>query len=414
MARQLLYVVLSDEDCINIYERAVDGALALFEQIPCAGAPMWLCTNPELNRMYCCTLSSSELVTFQVDPTTGSLIELKRIDYPSSGLVDRHGDEWTGPPCPCFVSMDRTGKFVLTSFYTAGMVTVHGTDNGIALAPEVQTLQTSHGCHAIYEDPAGPAVYVPCVAAWSGDGHDPNNARPSGNCIYRFSMHRETGLLSQQGDPLVPPPTGPTQEPRFGLPWQDGWPTNRFGSRPELGPRHLCFHPSQRVLLTSNEQDNSVTSYAIAADGTLAPTGTESTVPSDFNGASHTSEIRVHPSGSFVVVPNRGHDSVAAIALSASGSVSSGSGGEVIVPTAHTPQAIELSPDGSVLFVAGGVENSATDRLTVFRVRADGFGADGEGAGGVLEKVSEMDVGKNPIRMLAVDLPHPHNSGSNL
>ena len=40
--------------------------------------------------------------------------------------------------------------------------------------------------------------------------------------------------------------------------------------------------------------------------------------------------------------------------------------------------------------------------------------ADGSGGGGVLEKVSEMDVGKNPIRMLAVDLPQADDGGSSL
>ena len=43
---------------------------------------------------------------------------------------------------------------------------------------------------------------------------------------------------------------------------------------------------------TSNEQGNSVSAYTVASDGSLAALNTVTTVPDDFKGTSHTSEIR--------------------------------------------------------------------------------------------------------------------------
>lgn len=71
-----------------------------------------------------------------------------------------------------------------------------------------------------------------------------------------------------------------TQEPRFGVPIADDAPLNRFGTRSEQGPRHFVFHPTLRVLYTSNEQGNSVSAYAVGADGKLTASGEPtSTVP---------------------------------------------------------------------------------------------------------------------------------------
>lgn len=349
--------------------------------------------------MHVCTMGSNELVTFRVDPGNGSLAELKRVPYPDIGKTDRYGAEWEGPACPCHISMDRTGQFILTAFYTAGMVCVHGTTDGIVLAPAIETIQTDHGCHSIQIDPVtNTHCWVPCVAAWAGEGHDPNNSIQSGNRIFQFEFDETTGRLSAAGHAFVPPPSGPTTEPRFGSTHREGDLTNRYGSRPELGPRHVAFHPDGGMLFTSNEQDNSCTAYRINEPcGTLEMLNTISTIPLDDDAISHTSEIRCHPNGKAVFIPNRGHDSIACLAIAVGHAEAPLVGGSLsVAPTSHTPQAIELSPSGEVLWAAGGVENSVTDRITTFRVTDDGRG---------LEQICELDVGKNPIRMLAVDLP---------
>ena len=179
MGLQLLYVALGDEDRIAIYERGPAGALTLRGHAACAGGPMWLCANPGLTHVHACTVNTSELVSFRVDEGTGALVELHRLAYPALSPLDPHGQPWTGPGVPCHMSMDQTGRYIFTAFYTAGIVTVHGVDKaeggggsggggGHAVGPAVQVLATSHGCHSAQVEPRGNAdVYVPCVAAWA-------------------------------------------------------------------------------------------------------------------------------------------------------------------------------------------------------------------------------------------------------
>jgi 6-phosphogluconolactonase (cycloisomerase 2 family) len=135
-----------------------------------------------------------------------------------------------------------------------------------------------------------------------------------------------------------------------------------------VGPRHLVFHPTLRVAYVVNELNSSVSMLAVdeaalnpetrrgliqgegggpiaevddSDDGgsnrssvTGAEAGSDaltllqsiSTLPADWQGrsaikngvwkaASHCSEIKVHPSGKFLFVANRGHDSLAVFAI---------------------------------------------------------------------------------------------------
>ena len=109
----------------------------------------------------------------------------------------------------------------------------------------------------------------------------------------------------------------------------------------------------------------------------------------------HTSEIRIHPNGSMVFVANRGQDTVACLSVDQeTGALKEASRAK----TAHTPQALELDPEGAFLYAAGGApggEAAKTDGLTVFKV---------DRGKGELVRVEEVQLGKNPIRLLAVTL----------
>lgn len=113
------------------------------------------------------------------------------------------------------------------------------------------------------------------------------------------------------------------------------------------GPRHLVFHPTLRCAFVVNELESSVTVLQyrhIAAFAEGCPSGHAvemssfgesksesileemqviSTLPPEWDGcgsinadgvwkaASHASEVRLHPSGKFLYVANRGHDTLA-------------------------------------------------------------------------------------------------------
>jgi 6-phosphogluconolactonase len=112
-----------------------------------------------------------------------------------------------------------------------------------------------------------------------------------------------------------------------------------------------------------------------------------STLPAETKGNS-TAEIVVHPSGKFLYVSNRGHDSLAVFAIGADGKLTAkghvSTGGK-------TPRNFAVTPCGRWLLAA----NQGSDAITVFRVGSDG---------GSLSPVgSPVKVGKPVcVRFLAI------------
>ncbi len=132
---------------------------------------------------------------------------------------------------------------------------------------------------------------------------------------------------------------------------------------PGSGPRHGKFSASGRHFYVNGELDGSVTVAAYDTfSGALTPGQRVTTLPAGFSGANITAEIRVHPSGRFLYVSNRGHDSLAAYAIDpAAGALSLIEIGDA---GGATPRNFELSPDGAWLVVA----HQGADTLCTFAV----------------------------------------------
>jgi 6-phosphogluconolactonase len=82
------------------------------------------------------------------------------------------------------------------------------------------------------------------------------------------------------------------------------------------GPRHYCFHPTQDLVYFSNKQGCSVSSYRLdPATGNLAAVPTITTLPGGFAARNTCSQIHLTPSGQFLYVGNRGHNSIAGLLL---------------------------------------------------------------------------------------------------
>jgi 6-phosphogluconolactonase len=98
--------------------------------------------------------------------------------------------------------------------------------------------------------------------------------------------------------------------------------------------------------------------------------------------------LRIHPTGKFVYVANRGHDSLAVFKIDAEG-VLTASGQE---PTEKTPRSFDVDPSGKYLVAAG--EDSG--KLAVYRIDAET---------GELKRLHTYEAGKMPWCVMLVDLP---------
>ena len=124
------------------------------------------------------------------------------------------------------------------------------------------------------------------------------------------------------------------------------------------GPRHFKFHPSGLYAYVVNELHMSVRVFRYNSEaGELTAMQTLPTLPEYYReGFNSCSEIRVHPTGRFVYVANRGHDSITAFAVS-------GETGRLRFVERESirgamPRNFNLDPSGKWLVAAGKDSNS--------------------------------------------------------
>jgi 6-phosphogluconolactonase len=140
-------------------------------------------------------------------------------------------------------------------------------------------------------------------------------------------------------------------------------------SVPGGGPRHMRFAPDGRHLHLLNELSLSVSTFRWdAAAGTATRLGTVPTLSEEAKGAeafNSAAEILVHPNGRYVYSSNRGHDTVTVFAVSADGAALRVI--QVQPVRGAFPRNISLSPDGKWLLAAGADSNT----VSVHRVDAE-------------------------------------------
>ncbi len=249
---------------------------------------------------------------------------------------------------PCFISLDRTEKYLFCTYYDAGMVTTHrlNTDGTIQTDP-IQTVKTYPNAHSIWLDRSNSFAFVPHTGP---------------NKIAQFVFDADSGILS---------------------------PNTSFGAAVPTGvePRHMAMDPAGEYFYCSNERDNSVTTYQFdTRTGTLAPLETVSTLPAGYLQANSCAQIRISPDGHFLYVSNRGHDSIACFKIDGATGLPEMVGH---TPTEKTPRAIFLDGLGQYLITAG----FATGNLAVYRV---------DSRSGQLSPNGTFFAGRSPMWVLAV------------
>jgi len=176
---------------------------------------------------------------------------------------------------PAHVALDGSGAWALVANYDGGTAAVLPVSASGMLGPAVATVTPGANAHQIITNGDNTIAYVPC----KGSDH-----------IAVYGFEAATGMLSAR--PPVPAAAG-------------------------AGPRHIVLHPSGAFAFVINENNSTITSYAVAANGSLSELETVSSLPADFTGTNTGAEIAVHRSGAFVYASNRGHDSIVKFAFDA-------------------------------------------------------------------------------------------------
>ena len=212
-------------------------------------------------------------------------------------------------------------------------------------------------------DPSNKFAFVPHIARLNDNVLEPRRENPGPNVIFQFKFDAQSGRLTANSPLRVEPAE-------------------------RLGPRHYCFHPTLDFVYFSNEQGCSVTGYRLdPATGTLSAVQTIATLPDGFAARNTCSQIHLTPSGRFLYVGNRGHNSIAGFAVDAAGRLSAiGHASTEPVPTTFS-----LDPAGRFVVAAG----SASDRLVSYQVNSET---------GALTPLATYPIGQRPQAVLATAL----------
>lgn len=233
----------------------------------------------------------------------------------------------------CYLAVDQTGKSLVVANYSSGSVASLPLKADGSME-KAATFVQHVGSSVIPERQSGPHAHCAVI---SPDNKYMYAADLGIDKIMIYKLDATKGTLTPNAQPFVRTP-------------------------PKAGPRHLTFHPNGKMLYVINELANTVTHFDYLADsGMLIERETISTVPADFQGTSHTADLKITPDGKFLYGTNRGHDSIASYRIADDGKLtllaiddSLGKG----------PQNLAITPDGKWLLCA----NMPGNNVAVFRI----------------------------------------------
>jgi 6-phosphogluconolactonase len=267
-----------------------DGGLSLVGSVNAGVNPSFLAIDEPHARLYAVNESgpNSTVTALALDPHTGLPTVL------DTAVVGAG---------PAHVSVDRSGRWVLVSNYGGGEVVVLPvTDAGVGAVVDSQT--PGQLPHQTLTDATNAFAFTPCKGS---------------DLVQQFRFDDARGGLTLNGT---------------------------LATRPGAGPRHLALWSGFAFL--GNELDSTVQALSVDA-GVLTSLQTLSTLPMGTVVANTVAEVVVHPSGAWLYVSNRGHDSIAQFSVDASGHLTL-----VGHTSTHgaTPRSFAIDPTGRELLVA--------------------------------------------------------------
>ena len=254
--------------------------------------------------------TSGYVYSFEILPD-GSLKEISKLT--SGGLA------------PCHIALDRSGKYVFVSNYMGGVVSEYKLkENG-----ELEKIQ-----EICLENPEKSHTHSVKI---SGDNRYAYIADLGNDKIWIYDFDPSTGEMTPNAQEYVQ--------------LKDG-----------AGPRHLSFAKNGSFAYSMNELNSTVSVFEVGKNGGLENVQSISSLPDSYKNKNSGADIHIDPSGKFLYVSNRGHDSIAIFKIDQT----TGKLTHVdYVPVAgKTPRNFAISPYGKYLYAA----SQDTGNITIYTI----------------------------------------------
>src|SRR5215469_7246966 len=306
---------------ISVYRVDPTSGAWAHEQLLEIANPSFLTLDRAQRFLYSVHADLDEVSAYAIDKQSGHIVALNR--------------QSCGGKNPVHLSIDPTGRWIITANYSAGSVGVVPIADDGTLGPrsDLVTLQgepgpdgkrqtSSHPHDAVF-DPSGRFIAIPDL------GFDR---------IFVFRLDAASGKLTPNDPPSV-------------------------ATRAGAGPRHIAFHPQLPFAYVINELGSSVTTYRFDAQrGSLQPIQVLPSTPASYTGNNHGAEIAVAPSGRVVYASNRGNDSIAIFAVDQSAGTLTPA--DWAPTNAKSPRFFGFDPSNKMLYAANADEGYSAQQNT--------------------------------------------------
>ncbi len=262
--------------------------------------------------------AGGSVASFSFDKKTGTLSELNK--------------QSSGGKHPCYVAIDKTGKWLAASNYSSGNFAImHLNKNGTAdsLSENVQ------------HNGSGPVKGRQEMAHVHSTTFTPDNKYliVADLGIDKLMMYRFDAKKGK-ATPATPP---------------------AFNCSPGSGPRHFAFHPNQRFGYVMEELSGTITGFSYS-NGKLKEIQHLSSHPDGYTGVRGSADIHVSPDGKFLYCSNRGESNTIGMF-----SIDQKTGKLTLVghqsTMGSTPRNFNFDPSGNFLLVA----NQQSDNIVIFK-----------------------------------------------
>lgn len=331
--KEILYVgTFSVRGSQGIYAYTFNRAkqsLALLQAVPSLESPSFITIHPSGKFLYSVNRGKADIAdhggsvsAYGIDAATG---RLNGLNHKSS-----YGDG------PCYIEVDKTGKYIFVPHYSEGNLTVlsifkDGVVGSVSDAKKYSgnsinaERQESPHIHAAVISESNKFLYVMDLGT---------------DKIYIYEFNPDNGTLQAASTPEV-------------------------NVVPGAGPRHLTIHPSGNFAYLAEELTSTVGVFAVdKATGALTILqDSVRSLPDGFTDKNTAADIHTDVSGKYLFLSNRGANVISIFTIAEDGSITltghQSTGGLV-------PRNFLVDPKGEYLFVA----NQDSDTINIFRFNA--------------------------------------------
>lgn len=282
--------------------------------------PSFLVVSPGNKYVYAVNEDAPGHVTSFVFNRSNNML-LQKNQQPSQGMH------------PCYITIDKTGKWVVVGNYSSGTVAVYPVNKDGSLGKPTDSVQHEGSSvnserqeaahvHATVLNKNNKTLYVPDLGL---------------DKVMMYNLDTKKGKLKEFEPPFVMTEAG-------------------------TGPRHIDLHPNGKYAYLMEELTGAVSAYKIEKNGDLSLIQNISGLPRDFNGTIGSADIHVSPDGKFLYCSNRGESNTIGI-FSIDQSTGELKWIDHQSTLGKTPRNFNFDPSGNFLLVA----NQNSDEIIIFK-----------------------------------------------